>query len=296
MKNYKQILEAINRGIQLALDDFDDEDQVQNIKSKQVQNRDYTKEYLDLMNDVVDLGLPSGTLWCKYNLGVNPNQLLIPEDWYGDCYAWGEIEPNKTDKDGTIYFDWSNYKYGNLSNKLTKYRLTKYCSDPDSGLKHYTDNLTQILPEDDAAYQNKKLHNFKFHIPTKEQCEELIKYTNSYWVNNYNPNKLEHNPENDKGIYDLNGTLFISKINNAKLFIPDANYYDNENYGHNKEPYIGKKRYDSAFWTAYPNLSNYNQAWAYIFIVEDNILYGWPQTKNRWAGLPIRPVTIYKNL
>ena len=27
MKNYKQILEAINRGIQLALDDFDDEEE-----------------------------------------------------------------------------------------------------------------------------------------------------------------------------------------------------------------------------------------------------------------------------
>ena len=65
MKNYKQILEAVNRGIQLALDDFDDEEQVQNIKSKQVNHRDYTKEYLDLMNEVVDLGLPSGTLWCK---------------------------------------------------------------------------------------------------------------------------------------------------------------------------------------------------------------------------------------
>ena len=26
MKNYKQILEAVNRGIQLALDDFDDEE------------------------------------------------------------------------------------------------------------------------------------------------------------------------------------------------------------------------------------------------------------------------------
>ena len=46
MKNYKQILEAVNKGIQLALDDFDD-DIVQNIKTKQVQNRDYTKEYLD---------------------------------------------------------------------------------------------------------------------------------------------------------------------------------------------------------------------------------------------------------
>ena len=110
MKNYKQILEAINRGIQLALDDFDDGEQVQNIKSKQIQNRDYTKEYLDFLRDeVVDLDLPSRTLWSRYNLGVNPNHLLIPKDWYGDYYAWGELEPNKT-KDHEIYFDWDNYK------------------------------------------------------------------------------------------------------------------------------------------------------------------------------------------
>ena len=211
MKNYNKILEAVNRGIQLALDDFDDEEQVQNIKSKQVQNRDYTKEYLDLMNDVVDLELPSKTLWCKYNLGVNQNQLIIPKDWYGDYYAWGELEPNKTDKDGTIYFDWSNYKYGNLSNKSTKYRLTKYCSDPDYGLKHFKDNLTQLQLEDDVAYQNKKLHNFKFHIPTKEQFEELINYTNNYWVNNYDPNKIKHNPEDDRGVQGLNGYMFEGK-------------------------------------------------------------------------------------
>ena len=34
MKNYNKILEAVNRGIQLALDDFDDKETVQNIKSK----------------------------------------------------------------------------------------------------------------------------------------------------------------------------------------------------------------------------------------------------------------------
>ena len=50
MKNYNKILEAVNRGIKLALDDFDDEEQVQNVKSKQVQNRDYTKEYLDFLD------------------------------------------------------------------------------------------------------------------------------------------------------------------------------------------------------------------------------------------------------
>ena len=90
MKNYKQILEAINRGIQLALDDFDDEEQIQNIKSKQVQNRDYAFEEI---NNFVDLGLPSGTLWNAYNLGVDPNHLDQYQYWNGGYYQWGESEP-----------------------------------------------------------------------------------------------------------------------------------------------------------------------------------------------------------
>ena len=207
MVNYKQILEAVNRGIQLALDDFDDEDQVQNIKSKQVNHKDYTKEHLDLMKEVVDLGLPSRTLWCKYNLGVDPNQLFNPKDWYGNNYAWGELEPNKSKH------NWDNYKFGNDYNKLTK-----YCNTPKCG---FIDNLTQLLPEDDVAYQNKKLHNFNFHIPTEEQCEELINRTNNYWVKNYDPNKLVHNPEDDRGIQGLNGRIFEGR-NGNQLFIPAA--------------------------------------------------------------------------
>ena len=63
MINYKQILEAVNRGINLALDDFDDDEQVQNVKSKQVNYRDYTKEYLDLLKyEVVSTGGTKKTL------------------------------------------------------------------------------------------------------------------------------------------------------------------------------------------------------------------------------------------
>ena len=208
MKNYNKILEAVNRGIQLALDDFDDEVQVQNIKSKQNNHEDYTKEYLDLLKyEVIDLSLPSGTLWCKYNLGVNPNQLINPEDWYGDYYAWGELEPNKSKP------YWDNYKFGNSFNELTK-----YCNNYEYGLNGFTDNLTQLLPEDDAAYQNKKFLNFKFHIPSIEQFEELIKYTNNYWINNYDPNKSIHNRD-DGGIQGLNGYVFEGK-NRNQLFIP----------------------------------------------------------------------------
>ena len=219
MKNYNKILEAVNRGIQLALDDFDDdEEQVQNVKSKQINHRDYTKEYLDLMNEVVDLGLPSGTLWCKYNLGATcePNN---NKSWFGDYYAWGELEPNKTYNDGKIHFSWVNYKFGKDG-----FKLTNYCSRSVYGLKRFTDNLTELLPEDDAAYQNKKIHNFKFHIPTKEQCEELIKYTKNYWVKNHDPNKTIHNLKNDKGIKGLNGMIFEGK-NGNQLFIPAAGYH-----------------------------------------------------------------------
>ncbi len=47
----------------------------------------------------VDLGLPSGILWAKYNVGATS-----PEE-YGGYYAWGETE----EKDS---YTWENYKYG----------------------------------------------------------------------------------------------------------------------------------------------------------------------------------------
>ena len=109
MINYKQILEAINRGIRFALDDFDDNDELQGQVNSKVNYQHGTKEYLDLINEVVDLDLPSGTLWCKYNLGVDSNQLTSPENWYGDYYAWGEMTANKTNN-GEIYFGQDNYK------------------------------------------------------------------------------------------------------------------------------------------------------------------------------------------
>ena len=266
MKNYKQILEAVNRGIQLALDDFDDEDQVQNIKTKQINHRDYTKEYLDLMNDVVDLQLPSGTLWCRYNLGVNPNQLSKAEDLYGDYYAWGELKGNK------LEFRWTNYKFGKNS-----FKLTKYCNTPKYGLNGFTDNLTQILPEDDAAYQNKKFYNYKFHIPTKEQFEELINYTNNYWVNNYDLNKIIHNNEDDKGIQGLNGRVFEGK-NGNQLFIPAAGYRIGQEI-HNEGAYC-------YLWSS--SLCLVDSANAYRLHFSWNTI---GMVKNcRYCGFSIRPV------
>lgn len=46
----------------------------------------------------VDLGLPSGILWAKYNVGATS-----PEE-YGGYYAWGETEEKES-------YTWENYKY-----------------------------------------------------------------------------------------------------------------------------------------------------------------------------------------
>ena len=268
MKNYNKILEAVNRGIQLALDDFDDEEEsIQNIKSKQNNHRDYTKEYFDLLRDeVVDLGLPSGTLWCRYNLGVDQNQLTKADDWYGDYYAWGELKPNKLEP------YWENYKFGKDYNKLTK-----YCNDSKKGLNGFTDNLIELLPEDDAAYQNKKFYNYKFHIPTKEQIEELINYTNNYWVDNYDPNKTIHNPEDDGGIKGLNGRIFEGK-NRNQMFIPAAGYHSSSG--------IYSVGFNCYLWSSGLRLGGPNQAYYLEFNLDDIGKYSY----NRCFSFTIRPV------
>lgn len=113
----------------------------------------------------VDLGLPSGTLWAACNVGAT-----TPEE-YGDYFAWGETKPKDT-------YNWETYKYCHCENKeydsYTKYYLTKYCSNSEYGYNDFTDNLTILQSVDDAATAN---WGSRWHIPTKEQWQELLDYT-----------------------------------------------------------------------------------------------------------------------
>ena len=132
----------------------------------------------------VDLGLASGTLWSKYNLGVNPEDLSTPESWYGNYYAWGELE-TKTN------YSWSTYKFG--------------ASSPFS--KYDGDGKTVLESVDDVA----TVTNPALRMPTKAELEELLSLPNE-WVENYN------------SISGLNGLVFTSKVNGNSLFIPAAGY------------------------------------------------------------------------
>ena len=258
MKNYNKILEAVNRGIQLALDDFDDEEQIQNVKSKQVQNRDYTKEYLDLMKEVVDLGLPSGTLWCKCNLGASQ-----PYE-YGDYYSWGEITPNKHLVQLSDGYTQNNYKFytGPYVDVTKKQPDDYYIGKYDKGMKILQD-------EDDAAYQNMhNIGNYKFHIPTKEQCEELLKYT-------------DHNEKCQKYNYKdfgVDGLLLISKLNGNEIFFPAAGYC--------AESIVIGRNDINCIWSS--SLDSSERDAAYDMCLDRQRSY--VETSARYFGLPIRPV------
>ena len=204
------------------------------------------KQLIELKDCIIDLGLPSGTLWWKYNLGCNVDLLsnpkqTTPKDWYGNYYAWGETEPKSK-------YNWDSYKFEKT--------LTKYNNE---------DQLIQLLPEDDAAYQNMHIGNYKFHIPTKEQFDELFFLNYRY---------IKH-----KYVKNLYGIMFKSKINENELFLPAAGYYNEYGYENN----------DKCFYWSQNSLKSKDKAIVSYFYYANNdtasVNLGY-----RTNGCSIRPV------
>lgn len=137
-------------------------------------------------HEYVDLGLPSGTLWAKMNVGATS------ETDYGLYFAWGETEGYADVS--TKAFSWNDYKYGTSSSNLTKYNTG--------------DNKKVLDLEDDAAYVN---WGPEWRMPTKEQCNELFNtaYVTNAWVTDYNGS-------------GVNGRLFTSVSNGNTMFVPAA--------------------------------------------------------------------------
>ena len=152
------------------------------------------------VDEYVDLGLGSGTLWATHNLGA-----INPED-YGDYFAWGETSPKSV-------YDWSTYRYCNNGNY---HQLTKYCNNSYYGYNGFTDNLTILQPGDDAATAN-----YGGRTPTNEEWEELLDNTTSVWGT----------------LNGVNGRLFVG-TNGHLLFLPaagcrwDSNIHGGGYYGY----------------------------------------------------------------
>ena len=183
----------------------------------------------------VDLGLPSGLQWATCNVGAE-----VPEN-YGDFFSWGETQP----KSGWNLYCDLNYMYYYIENyggwEGTEEIVTilKYCTDLDYGI---TDNLTVLLPEDDAATVN---WGADWRIPTIEEWQELFENTTSTWTT-------------QNGV---RGRLFTATNGNS-IFLPAAGYRDDYCYDGGASNLIDNC---GGYWSSSLHTENPFKAWGGYF-------------------------------
>ena len=113
----------------------------------------------------VDLGLPSGLLWAKYNIGATN------EEEAGLYFQWGDTQGYTTEQvgngEGLKAFSWADYKFDGSSSNFSKYNAS--------------DSKTVLDPEDDAAHV---MMGGNWRMPTFEEYKELCLNTDIYLVPN----------------------------------------------------------------------------------------------------------------
>lgn len=200
--------------------------------------------------EYVDLGLPSGTLWAKMNVGAKS------ETDYGLYFAWGETQGYTASQvgngEGQKAFSWNDYALTEDSGST----MSKY---------NATDGKTVLDAEDDAASVNM---GGEWHMPTKEQCEELLNttYVTNTWVKSYQSS-------------GVNGRLFTSVSNGNTLFIPAAG--DCSDGGVNDVGEWGD------VWSSSLDTDGVNSAWSFSF---DSDGAGFYDGVSRCNGLSVRGV------
>ena len=157
----------------------------------------YKKTEKTITYEYVDLGLKSGTLWAKCNIGAKT------ETEYGASFQWGEtsgVSGSLVGKYSDDNYTWASYKYCNESSDT----MTKYCTNRTYGT---VDNKTVLEPVDDTATQ---IMGGDWRMPTEAEFNELLDGTTNEWIANFNGT-------------GVNGMKFTSKKDTSKyIFIPAA--------------------------------------------------------------------------
>lgn len=206
-------------------------------------------------HEYVDLGLESGTLWAKCNIGAKD-----PAD-VGGYFAWGEIEPKES-------YIWGNYIHCNGANN----KQIKYCINADywDG-EGEPDNLTVLKSEDDAATQ---LWGSDWCMPTGGELAEL----------NECPRK-EYATRQYNGQTIIGVEIYNRVVGHPSIFLPISGFINNNRVTNSSFGYC---------WSS-ENSEQNGKITATTFqieIDEANKKVNTMQTvpKNRSYGMPIRPV------
>lgn len=199
----------------------------------------------------VDLGLPSGTLWATCNVGANS-----PEE-YGDYFAWGETEPKN-------FYNWNTYKYcmGDYNT------MTKYCPQSDFGYNGFTDNLTELVLEDDAAAAN---WGNGWQMPSMAQFRELFNsdYTTTEWM----------------AQDSVKGRKITSNTNGKSIFLPAAGFSDNR-------PNVGSGIYGYYWSRSLSKLDDSEDGYCAFGLCFEQSNFYLDSDWLRLYGLSIRPIRV----
>lgn len=220
-------------------------------------------------NDCVDLGLASGLLWAKCNLGTTePTEL-------GDYYAWGETSTKKK-YDGETY---KHYKWGDYNLK----RIKKYNAE---------DGKTVIDPEDDAARVNLGVG---YRIPTQEDWKELLDECNWQAVTITLPEIMD--PSQTKTI----ARWKVTGPNGNSIILPMTGGFEFAGgYSHNDKNNTYYTTANLSPAEKLPDDDKYREAvaltWSFFAESDGSVKYPWFASTRRVYGIVVRPVfDLYSN-
>ena len=236
-------------GVQSCCCDKDDDDSAPVAAPAIQPNGDYP----------VDLGL--SVKWATCNVGAT-----TPEE-FGDYYAWGDTatyyKPGYAQSESPEWkegkeagYAVSTYKYYNNSNS----DLTKYCYDSNYGDGGYTDTLTVLTPDDDAAHYN---WGGNWRMPTQAEFEELLDSCDYEYI------------RTDNNGY---GMKFTSRKDPSQsIFLPGAGW---------RQGTALRTSTHTDYWSSSLDTNNPNQAWILRFDRKNHYIVKYP----RPYGLSVRPV------
>ena len=229
--------------------------------------------------NTVDLGLPSGTLWAKRNVGAK-------YPWnYGNYYAWGETRTKR-------YYTGNSYTFFNFNGGTgcINGSITKYCYNHrgNFGKNGYIDNLIILLPTDDAATIN---WGTNYQMPTEPDFEELINHCYWVWTNDYDGHGVKGfivykaKSDSEKGVKVKEDDMLSSaySLYDVHIFLPAAGQRVNSNLCFDNE--------HCEYWTSSLYNKSYNEGPAYARAFDNyNDINTYIYNCERYCGLSVRPI------
>ena len=228
-------------------------------------------------HEYVDLGLPSGTLWAKMNVGAES------ETDTGLYFAWGETQGYAASQVGTDKnFSWSDYALTEDSGST----MSKY---------NASDNKTHLELTDDAAAVNM---GGDWYMPDRAQCIELLKETKNGFVTSagaftecaWNDNEGYSSPTQTTATIDNWNTagyfFFKSDVSDMDAAVTSGDYLFIPAAGYCEAGRVGNVGSFGGVWASALDSENVKNAWGFYFYsgragVSDNV---------RYYGLSVRGV------